>query len=113
MSPAESNLRTDRAEVHSGAAPLNVREIPGLAELCLTTNGSRLEELAAPLRQAGVGLLYHALRLGEGRDTPFDPRERRRSLHRIHAEGLGPAHLVEPVGSEHTDEEIADVLLAG
>ena len=81
---------------------------------CLVANTRQLDAAgAASLRQAGVGLLYHALRLGEGRDTPFDPRERRRSLHRIHAEGLGPAHLVEPVGSEHTDEEIADVLLAG
>ena len=66
---------------------------------CLVANTRQLDAAgAASLRQAGVGLLYHALR---------------RSLHRIHAEGLGPAHLVEPVGSEHTDEEIADVLLAG
>ena len=38
-----------------------LREIPGLAELCLTTNGSRLEELAAPLRQAGVDRLNISL----------------------------------------------------
>ena len=38
-----------------------MREIPGLAELCLTTNGSRLEELAAPLRQAGVDRLNISL----------------------------------------------------
>lgn len=81
---------------------------------CLVANTRQLDAAgAASLRRAGVGLLYHALRLGEGRDTPFDPRARRQSLHKIHAEGLGPAHLVEPVGSEHTDEEIADVLLAG
>lgn len=81
---------------------------------CLVANTRQLDGPgAASLRRAGVGLLYHALRLGEGRDTPFDPRTRRQSLHRIHAEGLGPAHLVEPVGSEHTGEEIADVLLAG
>ena len=60
---------------------------------CLVANTRQLDAAgAASLRQAGVGLIYHALRLGEGRDTPFDPRERRRSLHRIHAEGLGPAH---------------------
>jgi len=31
-----------------------LRALPGLEELCLTTNGIRLAELAAPLREAGV-----------------------------------------------------------
>jgi GTP 3',8-cyclase len=31
-----------------------IRELPGLRELALTTNGSQLEELAVPLAQAGV-----------------------------------------------------------
>ena len=31
-----------------------IRRIPGLQELCLTTNGSLLPQLAAPLREAGV-----------------------------------------------------------
>lgn len=34
-----------------------LRAIHGLGELCLTTNGSRLPELAEPLRQAGVDRL--------------------------------------------------------
>ena len=34
-----------------------LRAIPGLQELCLTTNGSLLPELAAPLREAGVDRL--------------------------------------------------------
>lgn len=34
-----------------------LRAIPGLEELCLTTNGSRLQELAEPLREAGVDRL--------------------------------------------------------
>ena len=63
------------------------------------------------LGEAGVEVMYHALRLGEGRDTPFDPSGRRRSLELIRAEGLTLAHLVEPLGQEHEDSEIADVLL--
>ena len=35
--------------------------LPGLEELCLTTNGSRLAELAAPLRAAGVQRLNISL----------------------------------------------------
>lgn len=34
-----------------------LRALPGLEELCLTTNGSRLAELAVPLREAGVDRL--------------------------------------------------------
>lgn len=34
-----------------------LRKIPGLEELCLTTNGTRLEEFAGPLREAGVDRL--------------------------------------------------------
>ena len=38
-----------------------LRAIPGLEELCLTTNGSLLPELAAPLRAAGVDRLNISL----------------------------------------------------
>ena len=41
-----------------------LRAIPGLAELCLTTNGSLLPQLARPLRDAGVDRLNISL------DTP-------------------------------------------
>lgn len=66
----------------------------------------------AALRQAGMDMVYHALRLGEGRDTPFDPAERRAALGRVRGTGMKLAHLVEPVGVEHCDGEIADALLA-
>lgn len=38
-----------------------IAAIPGLRELCLTTNGSLLPELAAPLRRAGVDRLNVSL----------------------------------------------------
>ncbi len=38
-----------------------LRAIPGVEELCLTTNGSLLPDLAAPLRQAGVDRLNVSL----------------------------------------------------
>lgn len=38
-----------------------LRAIPGLEELCLTTNGALLPQLAAPLRQAGVDRLNISL----------------------------------------------------
>lgn len=39
----------------------SLRAIPGLQELCMTTNGSLLETLAVPLRQAGVDRLNISL----------------------------------------------------
>ncbi len=36
-----------------------LRAIPGLRELCLTTNGSLLPDLAAPLRAAGVDYVWY------------------------------------------------------
>ena len=38
-----------------------LRKIPGLKELCLTTNGALLSQLAAPLRDAGVDRLNISL----------------------------------------------------
>lgn len=38
-----------------------LREIPGLEELCLTTNGSLLSQMARPLREAGVDRLNISL----------------------------------------------------
>ena len=38
-----------------------LRAVPGIEELCLTTNGTRLEQLAAPLKEAGVDRLNISL----------------------------------------------------
>ena len=38
-----------------------IRALPGVRELCLTTNGTLLPELAAPLREAGVDRLNVSL----------------------------------------------------
>lgn len=38
-----------------------LRAVPGVAELCLTTNGIRLARLARPLRKAGVDRLNISL----------------------------------------------------
>lgn len=38
-----------------------LRTIPGLQELCLTTNGALLPQLAAPLREAGLDRLNISL----------------------------------------------------
>lgn len=49
--------------VRSGVVGLvkNISQLPGLQELCMTTNGSRLQELAGPLREAGLDRLNISL----------------------------------------------------
>ena len=60
---------------------------------------------------SGIDVVYHSLRLGEGQTTCFRPEERKATLAAVRDSDLKLAHLVEPVGPEHTDDEIADVLM--
>jgi len=62
------------------------------------------------LLKAGFVGAYHALRLGEGRDTPI-PRERRiQTIQAIKDVGLLWMNCIEPVGPEHKPEEMVDLM---
>ncbi|MFH2063590.1 MAG: radical SAM protein [Pseudomonadota bacterium] len=63
------------------------------------------------LLDAGYTGAYHALRLGEGRDTPLKPENRIRTIRVIKEVGLLWMNCVEPVGPEHCHEEIVDLML--
>jgi biotin synthase len=66
---------------------------------------------AARIRKAGFAGVYHALRLREGIDTGLSPGARRRSIRTFQEAGLVVGTCVEPVGPEHTNEELADLIL--
>ncbi len=63
------------------------------------------------LKAAGFDGVYHALRLREGSDTDIDPQSRIDSMMAFKDAGLSVGTCVEPVGPEHTNEEIADLIL--
>lgn len=63
------------------------------------------------LLDAGFVGFYHAVRLGEGTDTPFKPERRIQTIRMLHDVGLRWMNCVEPVGPEHTAEEIVDLML--
>lgn len=63
------------------------------------------------LLEAGFIGAYHALRLGEGRDTPLDPEKRIQTIRVLKDVGLLWMNCVEPVGPEHSSEEIVDMML--
>ena len=66
---------------------------------------------ARRLRDAGFAGVYHALRLREGTDTGIPPSQRRSSIEAFLEAGLSVGTCVEPVGPEHTNEEIAEMIL--
>jgi biotin synthase len=64
----------------------------------------------AELKQAGFYGIYKTIRLREGVDTAFDPAVRLEQIRQARAHGLRVFGLVEPVGPEHSDEEIVDAI---
>jgi biotin synthase len=62
------------------------------------------------LLDAGFVGAYHAVRLGEGRDTPFSLKRRIRTITVLKDVGLQWMNCVEPVGPEHGTEEIVDLM---
>ncbi len=62
------------------------------------------------LLDAGFIGAYHAVRLGEGRDTPFKVEKRIRTIGVLKDVGLRWMNCIEPVGPEHDIEEIVDLM---
>lgn len=73
--------------------------------------GDRTLPEAERMRDAGFKGVYHALRLREGSDTGLSPGARRRSIRNFQEAGLSVGTCVEPLGPEHTNEELADLIL--
>lgn len=72
--------------------------------------GDQNIEDARRLKDAGFTGVYHALRLREGTDTALSPEKRRQSIRNFQAAGLSVGTCVEPVGPEHTNEELAEMI---
>jgi biotin synthase len=62
------------------------------------------------LLDAGFVGAYHAVRLREGRDTPFKREKRVETIKVLKDVGLLWMNCVEPVGPEHSREEIVDLM---
>jgi biotin synthase len=66
---------------------------------------------AKKLKKAGYSGVYHALRLREGIDSGLSPEKRKESISNFQKAGLKVGTCVEPVGPEHTNEELSDMIL--
>ena len=85
-------------------------QIPGSYKLVANT-GELDNQTIGKLTEAGVEVIYHSIRLREGIDTPFHIEERAATLETIKNSPLDLAYLVEPIGVEHSNEELADIFL--
>ena len=82
------------------------KEVPGDYEIVLNTG--ELDTITAQrFADNGVYGVYHARRLGEGKTTPFDPVVRISTMQSVGASDLSLISLVEPIGEEHSNLEIA------
>jgi len=63
---------------------------------------------AQQLVNAGFFGIYHVYRFREGIETDIEPERRRKSFQAIKETGLDLRYCVEPVGPEHSTEEIVD-----
>lgn len=58
------------------------------------------------LREAGAIGAYHVLRLGEGKYNAIDPERRKRTVKNLIGAGIVTTTCTEPIGPEHTPEDI-------
>lgn len=69
------------------------------------------EEQAAKLKDVGFSGIYHAVRMGEGKDTNIPPEKRLRTINNAKEAGLLIGTCVEPIGPEHSIEELVEKTL--
>lgn len=62
------------------------------------------------LKNAGFSGVYHAVRLREGQDTTLSVEKRKQSIRNFMEAGLVVGTCVEPVGPEHSNEELAEMI---
>ncbi len=70
-------------------------------------------EQAEELLNVGFQAAYHVFRLREGKDNEIDPKTRLRTLKAIRDCDLTLAYCVEPIGPEHSPEELVEEMFRG
>ena len=69
------------------------------------------EDYAKELVKVGFKGCYHVVRLGEGEFTRCKVEDRLRTMRAAKDAGLVLGHCIDPIGPEHTPEQIADSIL--
>jgi len=88
------------------------QQIPAPAQIVVNM-GDFDSVQAREMKDAGVSGAYHVRRLREGVDTGLDPQKRLETIGAIKEAGLDWYYCCEPIGPEHSPEELADQILLG
>jgi biotin synthase len=88
------------------------RSIPAQTQIVVNIGDFDLQQALA-LRSAGVHGAYHVCRLREGVDTSLSPDARRATFRVIRDAGLDFYYCCEPIGPEHTPEELVEQMFLG
>jgi biotin synthase len=81
-------------------------------QLCVNI-GDFDDAQAKDLKAEGVSGAYHLARLREGIDTSLDPETRKATIRAIKATGMDWFYCCEPIGPEHSPEELVEELFLG
>ncbi len=68
---------------------------------------------ARDLKAAGASGAYHICRLREGVDTALNPENRKSTIRAIKDSGLDWYYCCEPIGPEHSPQELVDQIFLG
>ncbi len=88
------------------------KSLPGHSQIVVNIGDFDLAQARA-LRAVGVNGAYHVCRLREGLDTALDPAARKKTFSVIREAGLDFYYCCEPIGPEHSAEELVDQLFLG
>ncbi len=88
------------------------KEIPDHTQIVVNIGDFDLSA-ARQLKDVGVGGAYHVCRLREGIDTTLDPEARKQTFRVIRDAGLDLYYCCEPIGPEHTAEELVEQIFLG
>ena len=88
------------------------KEIPAHTQIVVNIGDFDLS-VARELKAAGVNGAYHVCRLREGKDTSLDPDSRKGTFKVIKDAGLDFYYCCEPIGPEHSAEEMVEQMFLG
>ncbi|TCK60409.1 radical SAM protein [Seleniivibrio woodruffii] len=88
-----------------------VRKVLRPETLMIANVGDMTPEQAKRMKDAGFNGTYHAIRMGEGDKTNAPVKNRLKTIRAFQDAGLIVGTCVEPIGPEHTNEEIAEKIL--
>jgi biotin synthase len=88
------------------------RELPDHTQIVMNVGDFDAKQ-ARQLKAAGVNGAYHVCRLREGTDTDLDPEARKKTFRVIKDAGLDFYYCCEPIGPEHSAEELVEQTFLG